>query len=435
MSLLKVCDYLCCPNIFIFQKRYYIDNKNFGSQQNMKILHTSDWHLGHRFFEQSQQEEQALFLDWLTDYIATNHIDIVLVSGDIFDVGVPSAQAQKLYYNFLLRLYNSTCREVFITGGNHDAPSTLNAPKELLNAFSVRVVGKATDNLANEVFRILVNGEAVIVAAIPYLRDQDIRRAIAAESAEEMNNRYKTALIRHFAEIAAYCESVKTDNEPVIAMGHLFAIGGKTSESEQSIYVGNLGDIGASDFPAGFDYVALGHLHRAQPVGNTSHIRYSGSPYVLSFSEANQDKKVVEIKTGESIQINEIPVPAFRKIVQIEGSVESCKAQLLTLDNDNNPLTPWVEVILNNGNEAATGYKEINDFATKLKPEVLKITLNDERNYEKLKSLVDNAQHIKTFKPVDVFRLKCEEMSVDLEKKPEMLDAFNEILQIVTDND
>lgn len=433
--MLTVCDYLCCPNIFIFQERYDINNLNLGSQQNMKILHTSDWHLGHRFLEQSQQEEQALFLDWLTDYITTNHVDILLVSGDIFDVGVPSAQAQKLYYDFLLRLYNSTCREVMITGGNHDAPSTLNAPKELLNALSVRVVGKATDNPADEVFRVSVDGEAVIMAAIPYLRDQDIRRAVAAESAEEMNNRYKTALIRHFEEVAASCESVKIDNEPVIAMGHLFAIGGKTSESEQSIYIGNLGDIGASDFPAGFDYVALGHLHRAQPVGNTTHIRYSGSPYILSFSEVNQGKKVVEIKTGESIQINEIPVPAFRKIVQIEGSVESCKTQLLTLDNDNNPLTPWVEVILNNGNEATTGYKEINDFASKLQLEVLKITVKEERNYEKLKSLVDHAQHIKTFTPVDVFRLKCEEMRVDLGKNPEMLDAFNEILQIVTDHD
>lgn len=401
----------------------------------MKILHTSDWHLGHRFLEQSQQEEQTLFLVWLTDYVVANHVDIVLVSGDIFDVGVPSAQAQKLYYDFLLRLHNSTCRELIITGGNHDAPSTLNAPKELLNAFSVRVVGKATDNIADEVFRVSLDGEDIIVAAIPYLRDQDIRRAIASESAEEINNRYKTALIRHFAEVAAYCESVKTDNEPIIAMGHLFAIGGKTSESEQSIYVGNLGDIGASDFPASFDYVALGHLHRAQTVGDATHIRYSGSPYILSFSEVSQAKKVVEIETGESIKIKEISVPAFRKIVQIEGSVESCKAQLLALEKEHNPLTPWVEVILSNGNEAATGYKEINDFAMDIQPEVLKITVKDERNYEKLKSLVDNVQHIKTFTPLDVFRLKCEEMSVDLEEKPEMLDAFNEILQLVTENE
>jgi exonuclease SbcD len=401
----------------------------------MKILHTSDWHLGHRLLEQSQQEEQSLFLDWLLEYIGKNGIDILLVSGDIFDVGVPSAQAQKLYYDFLVRLHNTSCKEVIITGGNHDAPSTLNAPKELLNALSIRVVGKATENLEDEIFKISANGDDIIVAAIPYLRDQDIRRAIAAESAEEINNRYKTALINHFAEVAAFCEEMKTPETSVIAMGHLFAIGGKTSESEQSIYVGNLGDIGASDFPAVFDYVALGHLHRAQTVGGNEHIRYSGSPYMLSFSEVGQDKKVVEIETGESLKINEITVPAFRKILQIEGSVECCKVQLKQLNNENNALIPWVEVILSNEKEATTGYKEINDIAINIQPEVLKITVKDERKYDNLKSLVDNAQHIKTFTPLDVFKLKCEEMNVDLDESPEMLDAFNEILQLVTEND
>jgi exonuclease SbcD len=401
----------------------------------MKILHTSDWHLGHRLLEQSQQEEQSLFLNWLLEYIGTNCIDVLLVSGDIFDVGVPSAQAQKLYYDFLGRIQNTSCKEVMITGGNHDAPSTLNAPKELLNAFSIRVVGKATENLKDEIFKISANGDEIILAAIPYLRDQDIRRAIASESAEEINNRYKTALINHFAEVGVYCEAMKTSDTSVIAMGHLFAIGGKTSESEQSIYVGNLGDIGAADFPSVFDYVALGHLHRAQMVGGKNQIRYSGSPYMLSFSEVGQDKKVVEIQTGESLKIMEITVPTFRKILQIEGSVESCKAQLEKLNTDYHELTPWVEVILINEKEATTGYKEINDFAINIQPEVLKITVKDERKYDVLKSLVDNAQHIKSFTPLEVFKLKCKEMNVDLDEKPEMLDAFNEILQLVTEND
>jgi DNA repair protein SbcD/Mre11 len=397
----------------------------------MKILHTSDWHLGHRLLEQSQMEEQLMFLNWLLDYIAVNDVDVLLVSGDVFDVGVPSAQAQKLYYDFLIRLHTTSCREVIITGGNHDAPSTLNAPKELLNALSIRVVGKATENIEDEVFKISAKGVELIVAAIPYLRDQDIRRAVAAESADEINNRYKTALINHFTEVADYCKAIATTKIHVIAMGHLFAIGGKTSESEQSIYVGNLGDIGAKDFPEAFDYVALGHLHRAQTVGGNAHIRYSGSPYILSFSEVSHDKKVVEIEIDPALKITEITVPVFRKIVRIEGSVESCKAKLESLDQENNQLTPWVEVILNNENEASIGYKEINDFAKSIQPEVLKITVKDECKYDNLKSLVDNAQHIKSFSPLEVFKLKCEEMHVDLEEKPEILDAFNEILQIV----
>ena len=395
----------------------------------MKILHTSDWHLGHRLLDQSQLEEQSLFLEWLPDYIEANSIDGLLISGDIFDVGVPSANAQKLYYDFLIRLHHSCCREVIITGGNHDAPSTLNAPKELLNALSIRVVGKATEPISDEIFKLTRDNEELIVAAIPYLRDQDIRRAVAAETADEIVNRYKTALISHFDEAAESCERMKSANTTVIGMGHLFAVGGRTSESEQSIYVGNLGDIGAEDFPTVFDYVALGHLHRAQRVGGREHIRYSGSPYVLSFSETNQEKKIILIETGKPLIITETTIPVFRKILQLEGSVESCKAQLEKLDEENNSLTPWVEVILNNEKEAATGYLEINKFAEHLKSEVLKITVKDEKKIDRLKSLVENAQHITGFKPLDVFKLRCEEQNLDLNERPEMLDAFNEILQ------
>jgi len=401
----------------------------------MKILHTSDWHLGHRLLEQSQQEEQSLFLDWLIEYIRTNCMDVLLVSGDIFDVGVPSSQAQKLYYDFLIRLRSTSCREVIITGGNHDAPSTINAPKELLNALSIRVIGKATGDLMEEIFKVSVEGEELIVAAIPYLRDQDIRRAIASESVDEINNRYKAALINHFSQMGDYCETLKSAGTSVIAMGHLFAIGGKTSDSEQSIYVGNLGDIGADDFPAVFDYVALGHLHRAQMVGGNPRIRYSGSPCVLSFSEAGQDKKVVVIETGADLRVTEVSVPAFRKIVQIEGSVDECKQKLELLNHENQALPPWVEVILTEAKEATTGYKEIVDFARTIQPEVLKVSVKEDRKYDCLKSLVDNAQHIKTFAPVDVFKMKCVEMNIDLDENREMLDAFHEILQRVNDNE
>lgn len=401
----------------------------------MKILHTSDWHLGHRLHEHSQQEEQLLFFDWLIEYINANAIDVLLVSGDIFDVGVPSAQMQKMYYDFLVRLHHTNCQEVILTGGNHDAPSTLNAPKELLSALSIKIIGKATENVADTVFQLSVRGEELLVAAIPYLRDQDIRRAIASESAEEINNRYKTALINHFTEAAVHCDALKKSNMTVIGMGHLFAIGGKTSDSEQTIYVGNLGDIGAADFPESFDYVALGHLHRAQKVGDKEHIRYSGSPYILSFSEVGQDKKVIAIETGESLTIKEVTVPAFRKIIRIEGTVESCKAQLEILNNEHNELTPWVDLILTNEKEAVTGIKEIRDFAEDIRPQVLNYSIKGDGKLDKLKSLVDNAKHIKSFTPLEVFKLKCDEMNVDLEEKPEILDAFNEILQIALNED
>ena len=398
----------------------------------MKILHTSDWHLGHRLLEQSQYEEQLKFLKWLEAYINDHHVDILLVSGDIFDTGVPSTQSQKMYFDFLVSLRKTACQHIVITGGNHDAPGTINAPKELLHSLSIHVVGKAIEQIEDEVFNLSINDERVIIAAVPYLRDQDIRRALAGESFEQIGNRYKVALVNHFNEVAEYCEALKTEDAPVFAMGHLFAIGAITSDSEETIYVGNLGDIGAKDFPNLFDYIALGHLHRAQTVGNLDHIRYSGSPYLLSFSEVGHLKKIVVIDTqnGKINQINEVSIPNFRELRRISGSLESCIAQLHLLDKEKHELTPWVEVVLDNPSITKIGFSEINKTAESLNLEVLKVTLKNEREIAGLEKLIENAQHITDLLPIDVFKLKCKEQNFDLEENPEILDAFHEILQL-----
>jgi exonuclease SbcD len=398
----------------------------------MKILHTSDWHLGHRLHEQSQHEEQAMFLNWLEAYINEQLIDVLLVSGDVFDTGVPSTQSQKLYYDFLVNLKRTSCQHVVITGGNHDAPGTINAPKELLQVLSIHVVGKATDKIEDEVFELSVNNEKIIVAAVPYLRDQDIRRAVAGESFEQIGDRYKSALVSHFTEVAEYCKTIKADNTPVIAMGHLFIIGGATSESEQTIYVGNLGDIGASDFPSLFDYVALGHLHRAQKTGSSDHIRYSGSPYLLSFSEVGHDKRIIVLESGNGkiTQIEEVLIPKFREVRRIIGSLESCIFQLNALDNEKHELTPWVEVVLDNQSNSTLGSAEIRKAAETLHLEALKVTLKNDRKIEGLERLIENAQHVKELSPVDVFKLKCKEQNFDLESNHEMMDAFHEVLQL-----
>ena len=399
----------------------------------MKILHTSDWHLGHRLHEQSQYEEQLRFLKWLENYIGTSQIDVLLIAGDIFDTGVPSTQSQKLYFDFLINLRNTNCKHIVITGGNHDAPGTINAPRELLNALSIHVVGKATEDIKDEVFQLSVDGEEIIIAAVPYLRDQDIRRAVAGESFGQIGDRYKTALINHYAEVAGYCESIKKPNTPIFAMGHLFAIGGTTSESEQSIYVGNLGDIGAGDFPGLFDYVALGHLHRSQKVGKLDHIRYSGSPYMLSFSEVGAEKKMIQIETkvGEGLNIEEVSIPRFRELLRISGSTDDCIGQMVEADKEARELTPWAEVVLDDKSNAPIGFAEINKAAENLDLEVLKVTLKNERKIAGLEQLIESSKHVKELSPLEVFKMKCKEQEFDLENNPGIFDAFNEVLQKV----
>lgn len=396
----------------------------------MKILHTADWHLGHRLHEQSQIEEQVLFLGWIENYIIDQKIDVLLISGDIFDTGSPSHQSSEMYYNFLIKLKVTTCKSIIITGGNHDSPGTLNAPKQILNALSIQVVGKATENIEDEVFEIEVNGEKVIIGAVPYLRDGDIRRAVAGESFEELTDKYKTALINHYKSSEEQCKLINTTNAPIIAMGHLFATGGSISDSEQNIYVGTLGHIGAEDFPSYFDYVALGHLHRPQIIGGNDKIRYSGSPNILSFSEINYAKKVI-VLTIEDNKINKIEeniIPRFREFYRLTGTLIECIEQFPNIISNSFNLKPWVEIILNEENTINTDDLKIE--AEKYSFEILKTSLKNQRKIKGIDELLENAKSIKELLPTEVFELKCEEMGFDLKERPEIWDAFNEILQL-----
>lgn len=397
----------------------------------MKILHTADWHLGHRLHEQSQGEEQTLFLSWLLVFINNENIDVLLISGDIFDTGAPSNQSLEMYYNFLVKLKSTNCQSVIITGGNHDSPGTLNAPKDILNALSIKVVGKATENIEDEVFEIEVNGEKVIIGAVPYLRDGDIRRAVAGESFEDLTDKYKAALINHYNFCAEQCELINTSHAPVIAMGHLFATGGTISDSEQNIYVGTLGHIGAEDFPTYFDYIALGHLHRPQIIGENPKIRYSGSPHVLSFSEVGYEKKVIILKIEDNkiTDIKDTTIPHFREFYKLNGTISECIKKFPDVISNSYQLRPWVEIVLNE--ESNINTDELKKAAEKYPFEILKTALKTQKQNIGIEKLLENSKSIKELLPTEVFKLKCLENGFFLEERPDIEDAFNEILQQV----
>jgi len=364
----------------------------------MKILHTADWHLGHRLHEQS---------------------------------GSPSNQSLEMYYDFLIKLKSTTCQSVIITGGNHDSPGTLNAPKHLLNALAIKVVGRATKDIKDEIFKLEINGEKVIIAAIPYLRDGDIRRALAGESYTDLTEKYKTALINHYQAAAEHCKLINTNDAPVIAMGHLFAREGSVSDSEQNIYVGSLGHIGAEDFPEYFDYIALGHLHGPQIIAGNAKISYSGSPYILSFNEIDYEKKVVVV-TIENNQINDIKfdfVPRFREFYSLTGKLKQCINEFPNVISNTYELIPWVEIILDEKNTINTD--ELKKTAEKYSFAILKTSLLNQRKVKGIEELLNDTKSIKELVPTEVFKLKCKEMDYDLKENPEILDAFNEILQLV----
>ncbi len=401
----------------------------------MNILHTADWHLGHRLHEQSRSEEQEKFLQWLLTVISEKSIDVLLVAGDIFDTGYPSSHSLQMFYDFLAKLYKQgTCKQVVMTAGNHDAPGTINAPSFLVKSFSINLVGKAGENVKDEILNFEINEEKLTVAAVPFLRDRDIRKAVAGEDAVIIETRYKTALTNHYNSVAS--EIIKDGNTFVIAMGHLFAVGGQVSESENRIYVGGLGDMAASDFSPVFDYVALGHLHRPQKVNQKEHIRYSGSPYPLSFGEIGQKKKVILIETsgGKLRDITDIDIPVFRKLYSIKGTMNECKALLNEIGKLQDKPKPWVEVLINEPGLNSMAYMQINEAIKNLPLKVLKVRLLNYASRKGLEQLVKEDTQLDELQPEDVFRKKCEEENFDLNEHPDIMDAFNEILNEITEN-
>lgn len=394
----------------------------------MKILHTSDWHLGHRLHERSQHEEQAQFLDWLIHEVETEKVDLLLISGDIFDTSTPSNTTQKLYYDFLVTLRQTSCQKVVITAGNHDSPGVIEAPKEILQALDVYVVGRVRANVADEIFTLNINNETVHIAAIPYLRDQDIRSAVAGESFEQIEMRYRKAIANHFQNVD---EVLRTKPRHfTVGMAHLFAMNTITSESEQNIYVGNLGHISASDFPTSFDYVALGHLHRPQCIARNEQIRYSGSPIAYSFSEAQQKKSVVIISVSNNTEceIKTHEIPTFRSMYRLECTHDDYKEALLNLSRKPHNNKPWIEIIIEQQEMFKMNAQEIQDEARALELDVLKVSLKNRTPIKGIEQLIDESKALKEQSPLEIFKLKCKEQSFNLNENQSIEDAFIELL-------
>ncbi|MEN8626575.1 exonuclease SbcCD subunit D C-terminal domain-containing protein [Psychrobacter proteolyticus] len=306
----------------------------------LTILHTSDWHLGRRLYGRLRYEEFESFLHWLQDTISAQKVDILIVAGDIFDTMTPSNKAQALYYEFLGKVSRSCCQHVVIVAGNHDSPTFLDAPSNVLKFLNVHVIGTACDHLDDEVLVLGDddNNPHCIIAAVPYLRDRDVRSSSAGESADSKDANVIAGICEHYDNVADIAKAKQADLNkthqryiPIIATGHLFASGGKTTEDDgvRELYVGSLGKISADMFNDGFDYVALGHLHVPQRVGGRESIRYSGSPIAMGFGEAKQQKQVLLVQFGAAehfnndiSELNVVPDSIIPHAINIAATIE-----------------------------------------------------------------------------------------------------------------
>ncbi|MBD2715463.1 exonuclease subunit SbcD [Microvirga sp. STR05] len=317
----------------------------------MRVLHTADWHLGQRFISGHERtDEHRHFLEWLVQTVREQHVEVLVVAGDIFDTGSPSNQALELYYSFLLGMQNTGCRDIVVVGGNHDSPATLNAPARLLRHLRVHVVGCVPECFEEQVLVLddAAGKPGLVVCAVPFLRDRDVRLSVPGETAEEREARIKQGIADHYLRLSEIEQvwQLKDLGLPVLATGHLYAAGAAPSDSERTIHVGNLGQVTADHFPVVFDYVALGHLHRPQRVGGREHIRYSGSPIPLSFSEIDHPKEVLllDFESGKLAALQSLPVPGARRLLRFHGTLDEVTTGLTTYDNAGYLLPAWADV-------------------------------------------------------------------------------------------
>jgi exonuclease SbcD len=325
--------------------------------------------------------------------------------------------------------------KIIVTGGNHDSALMLDAPKEILQLLDIKVVGGATNPIVNEIVAL----ENLVVCAVPYLRDADLRQAIEGESGTSRIENVRLGIKKHYDELAEICQK-KYLNVPIIAMGHLYANGSISSESEREIQIGNLASVDGNDFSKTFNYVALGHIHRPQIIGGNERIRYSGSPIPLSFSEKNDQKIVIILEVSENKiqQISEVQVPKFRELKLISGTIENVKSKLIAFQNEA-PLKSFLEVEVIEDNFNPLIIKELNDLIGVFDDEnaiVLKHKISFKNEVKSSEELFVEGQNLEDISEKEMLQKRLErENALSEIHKEMMMEAFTELLLMVEQDD
>ncbi|WP_034946970.1 exonuclease subunit SbcD [Erwinia oleae] len=315
----------------------------------MRLIHTADWHLGQHFYTKSRAAEHQAFLNWLLTQAVDHQVDVIIVAGDIFDTGSPPSYARELYNRFVVDLQQTGCQLV-VLGGNHDSVATLNESRALLACLNTHVIAAAMNDPAEQV--LLLNTRdgqpGALLCAVPFLRPRDILLSRAGQSGREKQQTLLEAIADHYQRCwqAALLQRESLGLPlPIIATGHLTTVGVTKSDAVRDIYIGTLDAFPANAFPPA-DYIALGHIHRAQRVANSEHIRYSGSPIPLSFDELGKEKSVflVDFQEGKLSQVQPLAIPLFQPMQMIKGSLEEIERQLAAIAPRTDGKPTWLDI-------------------------------------------------------------------------------------------
>ena len=301
----------------------------------MRFIHTADWHLGNSMHDIDRQEETKQFLAWLKDRIVRFGAQCLVISGDIFDTAVPPLEARRMYFQFLASLLDTDCKNVVIIGGNHDSGALLDAPRDLLEALNIQMVGSLGERSVEELVKELtdVNGNVVgISAAVPYVREPELRRFKPESGDADFAQSTYSGLYSAVYEAA---ESLRAGRDiPIVATGHLYAskLEGRPENDEGKDAKGH----GMRDIVGNLGMVA-----------QNPKVRYSGSPFVLGFDEAKIPHHILEIdlEKGEEPVVMKIETPQYFKFVRVSGSIENIIMQLNQLKNAPADKPTKVEVV------------------------------------------------------------------------------------------
>ncbi|WP_261902613.1 exonuclease subunit SbcD [Vibrio fortis] len=409
----------------------------------MKILHTSDWHLGQNFYNKSRKNEHQQFLDWLLQQVDEQSVDAIIVAGDIFDTSTPPSYAREMYNKFVVDCSKLSCQLVML-GGNHDSVSVLKETQQLLKYMGTDVIPNTNEDYASQVLPLKGKSGHVeaLVCAIPFIRPRDVLTSQAGVSGVDRQKQLGDAIKHHYASVyqAAVAERENYENStdiPIIATGHLTAMGVQQSDSVRDIYVGNLDGFAADGFPPA-DYIALGHIHRPQVVAKQEHIRYCGSPIPLSFDELKSTKQVciVEFEQGKRT-ISQLNVPTFQPLAEIKGDLSSIETQLnqyIGLDADQ---SVWLSIEVQAQDYLSDLQERISRLTQDLNVEVLQLRRAREKRNQTLNQ--ESAETLSELSPMEVFekRIALEDFESDTEKArlERMTVTFKQVMTEVTDGE
>ena len=397
----------------------------------MKIIHTSDWHLGQFFYARSRAAEHQAFFKWLKAVVIEQEVDAIIVAGDIFDTATPASYARELLNQFIVSLQETGC-QLYLLAGNHDSVATLSESKELVACLNTHIITGPTEQGDSPIFPLKdrQGNVAAILCAIPYLRPRDIQLSQAGLSGREKQQDLLQAITRYYQDIFQQARDVQQQHQddrlPIIATGHLTALGVTKSDSVRDIYIGSLEAFPASAFPPA-DYIALGHIHRPQNVSGDKPIRYSGSPIPLSFDELGSGKSItlITLTTGAPLQWQTIDIPCFQPMKSLKGSLSELAHQLAALELPTSGQKIWLDIEIHHEEYLSDLQQRVEKMTEGLAVEIL--LLRRKRIQSPLALTANVKETLSELTPEEVFRRRLAPESLDDDQYHTLLQLFREV--------